>query len=312
MSWFKHVIRSIDFLNDPELSLQKIEEKITGIGIADYEVKDLTGEKGTTTIVKVRIHRQTEGEKSEKPRTLGIIGSLGGVGVRPKKIGLVSDADGAIVALACMMVFGEMSRRCERLPGDVIISTHVTPSAPILPHDPVPFVGSPINLYELLEIEVDARMDAVLSIDATKANRVAKWSGFAITPPVKEGWVLKLPDEILDIYERVSGRAPCVVPITTQDVTPYGTGISHINSIVQPWLKTNAPVVGVATTARSPIAGSATGANYPIGLEQATRFCIEVAKQYTRKECAFYDTEEFTRLRELYGDMSERFKRRLP
>lgn len=310
MSWFKHVTHSIDFLNAPEISLQKIEEKIKDVGIADYEVKHLTGEKGTTTFLKVRIPRQTGSKECEKPRTLGIIGRLGGVGVRPKKVGLVSDADGAIVALACMMAFGEMFRRGERLPGDIIISTHVTPSAPIIPHDPVPFVGSPINLYELLEVEVDPQMDAVLSIDATKANRVAKWSGFAITPPVKEGWVLRIPDEILDIYERTSGRRPCVVPITTQDVTPYGTGISHINSIVQPWLKTNAPVLGVATTALSPIAGSATGVNYPLGLEQATRFCVEVAKEYTHNQCEFYDKEEFNCLKELYGDLSERFKQR--
>jgi len=67
-----------------------------------------------------------------------------------------------------------------------------------------------------------------------------------------------------------------------------------------PWLGFG---VGVATTASTPIAGSATGANRILDLEQAGRFCVEVAKAFTGGCCAFYDPEEFARLVALYGPM---------
>ena len=94
-----------------------------------------------------------------------------------------------------------------------------------------------------------------------------------------------------------------------QDITPYIDNIYHINSIMQPWLMTSAPVVGVATTARVPVPGCGTGANYVLGLEQATRFCVEVAKEFTSRNCKFYDEEEFKKLTKLYGDMSKIFRK---
>lgn len=306
MSCLKSVIKSMEFLENPNLSRQTIKEKMKSIGIKHHEVKHLKGEKGETNVLKVHFH----GKKEKK--TLGIIGQLGGVGVAPEKIGLVSDADGAIAALACIIKLSKMYGRNENLLGDVIVSTHITPSAPIKPHEPVPFVDTPVDLYELLNVEIDDKMDAILSIDATKANRIAKHSGFALTPPVKEGWILKIPEDLLNIYEAVTGTSPFIVPIVIQDLIPYGTGISHINSILQPWLKTKAPVLGVATTAQSPIAGSATGANYPNALEKATRFCIEVAKRYTSGECEVYDKEEFKRLKEMSGDMAKQFRAHIP
>jgi len=78
---------------------------------------------------------------------------------------------------------------------------------------------------------------------------------------------------------------------------------------MQPWLMTSAPVVGVATTARSPVPHPRTGANYVLGLEQATRFCIEVVKEFTSRNCKFYDEEEFKKLTKLHGDMSKIFRK---
>ena len=156
---------------------------------------------------------------------------------------------------------------------------------------------------EVLKHEVDPNMDALLSIDATKGNRIIKVHGFAITPTVKDGWILKVSDDLINIYERVTGDIVSVVPITMQDITPYGNNVYHINSIMQPWLMTHAPVVGVATTARVPVPGCGTGANYVFGLEQATRFCVEVAKDFTSENCKFYDEDEYKTLLDRYGDM---------
>jgi len=151
--------------------------------------------------------------------------------------------------------------------------------------------------------EVDGSMDAILSIDTTKGNRVVKWRGFAITPTVKEGWVLKVSDDLLDIMEITTGRIPRVCPITTQDITPYGTGLDHINSIMQPATATDAPVVGVAITAETPVPGCATGASHVTDIEEAARFVLEVAKAYGRGLCRFYDEKEWPIIVKRYGTL---------
>ncbi|MBD3305321.1 DUF1177 family protein, partial [candidate division KSB3 bacterium] len=91
--------------------------------------------------------------------------------------------------------------------------------------------------------------------------------------------------------------------ITTQDITPYGNGIDHINSIMQPSVATDAPVVGVAITTETAVPGCATGASHEIDIEVAVRFCIEVAKAFGAGRCQLYDAEEFQRLVALYGSM---------
>jgi hypothetical protein len=95
-----------------------------------------------------------------------------------------------------------------------------------------------------------------------------------------------------------------VVPITLQDITPYGNDIYHVNSIMQPWIATDAPMIGVAITAEVPVPGCGTGASNCVDIELASRFCIEVAKAYGARKCNFYNQAEFQRLVELYGSMS--------
>lgn len=303
MTCLRQVVEVADLLDSAYVDGKTVEEELEERGLDNIEVERLTGEKGHTDFIKIIILGKKGKLTGGSAPTLGILGRLGGVGARPAMLGLVSDADGAIVALACAFKLADMAKHGDVLDGDVIITTHVCPNAPTIPHEPVPFMGSPIDIFTVLEREVDAGMDAILSIDATKGNRVIKVDGFAITPTVKEGWILRISDDLINIYERVTGDVAKIVPITMQDITPYGTGIYHINSIMQPWLMTDAPVVGVAITARLPVAGCATGASYINSLETATRFCIEVAKDYTRRRCRFYDEEEYKRIVELFGEM---------
>ena len=311
MSCLKQVMEIIDLLDDPKVDGESVKAFLQERGIREIEINTLESEDGKTDMLKIIIPGKHGKWKGGNASTLGIVGRLGGIGVRPKYLGLVSDADGAIVALSSALKIGEMRNRGDVIEGDVIITTHISPSSPILPHKPVPFVTPPVDIMEISQYEVDPAMDAVLSVDATKGNRVIKSQGFAITPTVKNGWILKVSEDLINIYERVVGDVVSVVPITMQDITSFESGVYHINSIMLPWLATESPVVGVATTARVPVPGCGTGSNYINALEAATRFCVEVAKEFTSGNCMFYDEEEYTKLVKLYGDMARVFRRRL-
>ena len=267
------------------------------------EVETAKGKKGSTDFVKAVIPGSKGKIKGGGAPTLGIIGRLGGVGARPKQVGAVSDADGAVVAIASAFKLADMGCKGDLVRGDVIITTHICPKAPTRPHKPAPMMGSPVDMATALSFEVDEDMDAILSVDTTKGNEVINHTGFAITPAAKEGYILKVSQDLLEVVKTVTGRPPAVLPITTQDITPYGNGISHINSIMQPCTVTDSPVVGVATTTESIVAGIGTGANYPFAIEATTRFCLEVAKYFAMGKCRFYDDEEFKRIRDLYGSM---------
>ncbi|GAG41781.1 unnamed protein product, partial [marine sediment metagenome] len=240
---FNQVLEIYDLLDSPTASGREVAGLFRSRGLTEVSVKTIKGERGQTDFIKVRIPG-TEGKTSGgSAPTLGVVGRLGGVGARPEMVGIVSDADGAVTALSVALKLGDMQAKGDRLKGDVVVATHVCPSSPITPHEPVPFMGSPVDIGVMNREEIDGSMDAVLSIDTTKGNRIVKWRGFAITPTVKEGWILKVSDDLLDIMEITTGRIPRVCPITTQDITPYGTGIDHINSIMQPCTATDVPVV---------------------------------------------------------------------
>jgi len=299
----KQVLEVYELLDGADASGDSVAALLRSRGLEEVAVKTIRGERGQTDFVKVRVPG-TEGKMSGgSAPTLGVIGRLGGVGARPEMLGIVSDGDGAVTALSVALKLADMEARGDRLRGDVVVATHICPRAPITPHKPVPFMGSPVDISVMNREEVDPSMDAILSIDTTKGNRIVKWRGFAITPTVKEGWVLKVSDDLLDIMEIVTGRIPRVCPITTQDITPYGTGLDHINSIMQPATATDAPVVGVAITTETPVPGCATGASHVTDIEEAARFVLEVAKAYGRGLCRFYDEEEWRIIVERYGPL---------
>ena len=339
---FKQVIEVYELLDTPVIKGDEIKEFFLkrGIDESEIETRKIKEDKGETEFVKITIRGRDgilTGKKEGKSKaekegmlkgwkggkskvekegksnagrsnadhspTLGIIGRLGGIGARPHKIGLVSDADGAITALAAAAKIAVMRKKGDVLKGDVVIATHLCPSSPIIPHEPVPFMGSPVSIETMNKYEVDERMEAILSIDTTKGNRVINCKGFAISPTLKDGYILRVSEDLLDIMQIVTGKLPVVFPITTQDITPYGNEIYHLNSIMQPATATSAPVVGVAITTEVPVPGCATGANHTVDIEMATRFVVEVAKAYGERKCSFYDEKEFQRLISLYGSL---------
>lgn len=299
----QQVMEMYESLDDAHVNGRKVAELLRTRGLERIDVKTIKGQRGSTDFLKV-IVPGTEGKENRGDApTLGIIGRLGGIGARPERIGMVSDADGAITALSCALKLADMKKKGDILKGDIIIATHICPNAPTQPHDPVPFMGSPVDVAEMNKHEVDPAMDAILSIDTTKGNRIINYRGITITPTVKEGYILRISEDLLDILAWTTGELPRVTPITTQDITPYGNGLHHINSIMQPCTATPSPVVGVAITAETAVPGCGTGANHEVDIEKAARFCLEVGKAFTERTCHFYDEGEFKRILKLYGPM---------
>lgn len=293
----------IELLDDVKANGESVVRLFDGFEHCTATYETVAGKEGSTDFVKVVI-KGTEGKSSGgKARTLGIVGRLGGLGARPQRIGFVSDGDGAAAAVAIALKLANMSVKGDRLPGDVIVTTHICPTAPTQPHEPVDFMGSPVDILTMNQYEVIPEMDAVVSIDTTKGNRVFNHRGIALSPTVKSGYILKFADELLRIMEMTTGELPVTFTVTTQDITPYGNDVYHINSILQPAVATDVPVVGVAITAKTAVPGSGTGASHEVDIAQAVRFSIEIAKEFTRGQIEFYDAEEFERLQKLYGSM---------
>ena len=307
----KQIIEMYDLLDDGRVDGAAVVDFLKAIDPeVDAETYPLAGPRGTTHMVKVRIPGSKGKSSGGDVPTLGILGRLGGLGARPEMIGFVSDGDGALAALAIAAKLLDMKKKGDVLPGDIFISTHVCPDAPTQPHDPVPFMGSPVDMYQVNQEEVTSELDAIFSIDTTKGNRVINTRGFAISQPVKEGYILRMPEELLDIMQRTTGRLPYVFPVNMQDITPYGNDVHHINSIMQPSCRVDTPVVGVAITTETAVAGCATGATQIMDVEAAARFLVETAKDFTAGVCQFFDAEEFERLKELYGDRSGLYRGR--
>ncbi len=301
MAW-KQTIEAYELLDSATVTGETVAGLLRERGLT-VDVIPVHGGRGSTDFLRARIPGTDGKAAGGLAPTLGIIGRLGGIGARPAAVGLVSDADGAITAVACALKLADMARAGDRLPGDVLVATHICPDAPVIPHEPVPFMGAPVDMATMNRHEVQPEMDAILSVDTTRGNWVVNRRGFAITPTAKEGYILKVSPDLLRIMSNVTGQLPSVLPLATQDITPYGNRLDHINSIMQPATATAAPVVGVALTAETAVPGCASGASQVIDVEAAVRFCLEVAKAFGRGECTFYDAEEFERLVALYGSM---------
>ena len=113
-------------------------------------------------------------------------------------------------------------------------------------------MDSPIDMETMNRMEVDPRMEAIVSIDTTKGNRIINVNGIAISPTTKEGYILPVANDLMDVMTRVTGKMPQVFALSQQDITPYGNDLYHLNSILQPTTATTAPVVGVARSPAAP------------------------------------------------------------
>ncbi|MFH8885104.1 DUF1177 domain-containing protein [Streptomyces californicus] len=303
----KYVLDIVELLDDPQVTGKTVVgylDAAAGAEGSSAQVTTVMGDQGSTDFVLVRIPGSRGRASGGDARTLGVVGRLGGIGARPEVTGLVSDADGATAALAAAAKLLDMRRRGDVLPGDVVVATHICPSAPTEPHDPVPFMGSPVDIATMNRHEVTADMEAVLSIDTTKGNRIINHKGLALSPTVKEGWVLRVAEQLGELLAVVTGEPLVTYPVTTQDITPYGNGVHHINSILQPATATTAPVVGLAVTSAAAVPGCQTGASHESDIASAARYAVEVAKGFGAGSLDFHDPVEFDNLVHRYGSLA--------
>lgn len=300
---FSQVLQTYDLLDSAHVNGDRVAEWLEQNGATNVKVQRIEGAKGHTDSIRVTIPGSEGRSNGGSAPTLGVIGRLGGIGARPSRIGLVSDADGAIVALATALKALHMQAQGDQLPGDLIVGTHICPQAPTIPHEPVPFMGSPVDMATMNKHEVVPEMDAILSVDTTKGNRILNYKGVVISPTVKEGYILPVSNDLVDILQIVSGCPAHVLPLSLYDITPYGNDLYHVNSILQPATATDAPVVGVAITAEIAVPGCATGASHLPDLDVATRFCLEVAKAFGTNSLQFYDEKQFAHAQALYGSL---------
>jgi hypothetical protein len=299
----KQVLDVYEILDDIHVNGEVVTEYAKSKGILDATYTRVDEGKGPTDFIRLVIPGRNGKLNGGKAPTLGIIGQLGGIGARPERIGFVSDGDGALSAVATAIKLIDMVGKGDQIDGDVIVSTHICPTAPTMPHDPVPFMGSPVDMATNVKLTVDPDMDAILSVDTTKGNRILNKRGFALTPTVKAGYILHISEDLLQIQQTSTGELPCVLALTTQDITPYGNGLYHMNSILQPCCGTDAPAVGVAITTESSVPGCATGATHEVDVAEVVQFCVEAAKEFTAGKCSFYDKDEFEMIQKLYGSM---------
>lgn len=294
-----HVSSMIDLLSSAHVTGEDVAAHLRALGDCQVSVTTLARDGAATDFLSIEI----PGLDASAPR-LGLVGRLGGIGARPAVSGLVSDSDGAVVVLAAAAKMLDMARHGDPLPAPVHIHTHICPRAGTRPHHPVPMMRSPFPMREMMAHEVSPRMDAILSVDTTRGNRLVNHRGVALTPVAKEGWLLPIPDLMLDVMGWVSGELPVTLPLTTQDITPYENGLPHVNSIMQPTIVTPAPVVGVALTAQTTVPGCATGVTNAWDADVAMRFCIETAKLFGQRTLSFVNEDHWRQLQARYGSLA--------
>ena len=105
----KQAIEAYELLDQATINGERVAALLRGRGLQVTVTSGLTGEKGHTDFIRVLVPGSKQASKPmASAPTLGIIGQLGGIGARPTVIGLVSDADGAITALACALKLADM------------------------------------------------------------------------------------------------------------------------------------------------------------------------------------------------------------
>ncbi|ARM76926.1 DUF1177 family protein [Acidianus manzaensis] len=280
----KSLLEAIDILESKD-PLSKIREKVKGI---KYEEKNF----GEVTYLKA--YYGNGGKKRVE-----ILGRLGAIQMKDSK-GLVSDADGAIVSLALILELINLKDKGITFDVDVSVVTNISLNAKLIPHKPFNFMIPLIDFNDALKEEVDPNADLILSIDSTKGNRLAKYDDFAITHVIKDGYILKLEDEVIDIYNRVTGHEVYMVPLTTGDLLPLDFNVYHISTLISPWLYTDSPVIGLATVSKQVVPGYVTGVLNMEMLEHTSRFCLEILK-YVEKEGKIYNEEELKEIEEKLG-----------
>jgi hypothetical protein len=303
----REVLDVLDVLDDPKAGAAEYAALLPA-GVCKTSVDPFSCELGNTQFVTYNFEGSEGRSRGGSARTIGIIGSLGALRLPGNYPGLNSDADGAVVALACALRLARMWTRNQVLKGDVIVTTHICQAGHPEPHDPLPFVMPPLAVDEAYRRLTRAEMEAILTPETCKGNRIFNQTGFAITPALKEGYILRPHVSLLHAMEMVTSLPARIFPINMQDITPYGNDIHHVCGMMLPGQFTKAPVVGVPLTAQMQVVAAATNVYQASILEATGRFCIEVATAYSNGDCHFFYEDDFKGMVARYGSMQHLLK----
>ena len=302
---FKCAMKAYDVLDSAFANGEEIVRMFKEAGADEASYERLEG-NGYTDVVRIFLKGKKGRSSGGTAPTLDLSASLVGLGARPATTGMLGDGDAALIVCAAGLKFLDMKKKGDQLEGDVIILMNITANAPTDEpngHKP-PEIGCPVNFWLMKSKFVDGTADAILDVNVTRSDRYCKKKGFAITPTVKEGWLLKISEDALDVMERVTGEMPAVMPLTMQEVMPTRNGISYLNDIGALPHGVNCPCIGVAMCQPIPVDPSGPGMTSLAEIEPAIRYCVEVAKDFGRGRFDFYDKEEFEKIVKLYGPMN--------
>lgn len=301
----RDVLDVIDFMTDPDATVDGFLALLPASDAVVHRETVKTA-KGAMEFVKILLPGSRGKSKGGDTRTLGIIGSLGALRIPGDNLSLVSDADGCLVALAVALRLARMAAKGQVLQSDVLISTHICQQGTAEPHDPYPFVMSPIPSSQKHPRLVDPAMDAIVAVETCKSNKLLSHKGFAITHVAKEGLLLRVHADLIHIMEMVTGRLPVIFPVSQQDLTPYESGIHHVCGMMLGNLFTDAPVLGVPLTTESQTWPAWTNVSHPDVLEQAGRFCLEVAIRFGLGQTEFFYQDDYAGMKKLFGDLRQK------
>ncbi len=122
----KQAIDLFEIMDNPKVTGEDIKELFENIkDDIDFEIVRIDGRVKPVDFIKITIEGSNGRIAGGNAPTLGIIGTLGGIGARPDICGFVSDGDGALAALAAGLKIWDMKNKGDILEGDIIVTTHI-------------------------------------------------------------------------------------------------------------------------------------------------------------------------------------------
>ncbi|MDO4565640.1 MAG: DUF1177 family protein [Clostridia bacterium] len=294
----KEIVAAYDLLSRHDASGETVARYLMDHGVEHVTVRRVGTGSAYSDFLRIVIPGLTGRARGMSSPTLGVAGRLGGIKLENQPLSLISDADGAIVAIALALKLASLCATKTGPLGDVIITTQIALSSSSRAHKPAALALSAVDIKTACAYEYDENMDALLSITVCRATRWVNTDGIAVTPTVMGGLILPPSEDLLSILETVSSRSAVVFPITNYDLTPDGNGLYHINSIMQHSLIADCPVVGVALTSSGLVPGVTLRHNDLSDAELAMQFALEVAFGFTAGNVTLYDKDEFALAKE--------------
>ena len=96
----KQVMEMFELLDSPAASGGEVARGLERRGPAEITVRTIRDGDNSTDFIRIAVAGRAGKIAGGTAPTLGIVGRLGGIGARPEVTGFVSDADGALCALA--------------------------------------------------------------------------------------------------------------------------------------------------------------------------------------------------------------------